>query len=146
MSEVIEIGPASGGTTTVRTAQAGPRYASPARIVAVDASFDVLAPPAFAETGAAILHARALVAEAGGRVLVRLYHGADGEPLTADALDVAALRAEGVDVEQAGVPGSAGGGFIDLLLTGSLDVPTMTYDLDVARMGVDVQLSIEPIQ
>ena len=113
----------------------------PGRVVVVDAAMAGLAPPAFDDAAQAALYARALAAEQGGRVLVRLYHGADGEPMTADALDLPALTAAGVDVEEAGRPSAALPPGLELLLTGSLDETTMTYLLDESLLGVLVQES-----
>lgn len=114
----------------------------PGRVVLVDAAFAGLAPPAFDAPAAAALYARALCEDEGGRVLIRLYHGAGGEPLTSAGLDLPSLAADGVDVEQAGLPSSVQGSGVELLLTGSLDETAMTYTLDESRIGVLVQESL----
>lgn len=108
----------------------------PGRVVIVDAAMAGLPPPAFSEPAEAALYARALVADLGGRALVRLYHGADGEPLTADELDLPALSADGVDVETTGLPSATLSPGVDLLLTGSLDETRMAYTLDESRLAV----------
>ena len=134
---------ATGGTTRVTQVGAVASLRNPSRVLSVDASFAGLHPPAFTTLAEAEVHARAVVDASGGRVLVRLFHGADGEPLTAEEDAVAALAADGVDVECAGLP--SGGArfdtaarFADFLLTGELDEPAMTYDIDEARMGIDI--------
>lgn len=145
MSTTTRITVRQGGTTKVeQTSAPTPTLRSPARVLSVDASFAGLNPPAFDTAAGAILHARAVTAGGGGRVLVKLYHDAQGEPLTTDTLDLSALLDEGVDVQTI-QGGNATGGFAHFLLTGSLDEARMTYDIDEARIGVDVTETTEAL-
>ena len=76
---------------------------TPERLLLVDAAFvESTDGFTFSDVATAITAAEAIIAADGGRVLIRLYHDTDGQPLAIPTPHTAdSLRAAGIDVETA---------------------------------------------
>jgi hypothetical protein len=57
------------------------------RTAYVDAELAGAKPPAFGTLAEAMLYARGVIDSGGGKVLIRCYHGPDGEPISVDPSD-----------------------------------------------------------
>lgn len=81
---------------------------SPSRVIAVDAAYLGYGPPMFTDVVLALIHARAVIQQFGGRITLRLFHDGAGQPLALPSGEsVYDLAAEGIDVVT--LTGTSGG-------------------------------------